>query len=88
MRSWRQVGKMLHRQDSNRNRLAISCTLASQGQERKEKVLGLGESVTEKEDESLPQKHRGGKVVVCLFGGKLCLPTPSTQPVVYLKKCR
>ena len=74
--------------DSNRNRLAISCTLASQGQERKEKVLGFGESVTEKKNESCPQKHRGGKVVVCLFNGKSCLPLPSPQPVVYLKKCR
>ena len=47
-------------------------------------MFGRGESVTE-EDESLPQKHRGGKVVVCLFGGKSCLPASSPQPVVCLK---
>ena len=51
----------------------------------KGKVLGLGESVTEKKNESLPQKHCGGKVVVCLFIGKSCLPIPSPQPVGYLK---
>ena len=39
----------------------------------KGKVLGLGESVTEKKNESLPQEHRGGKVVGGLFVGKFCL---------------
>ena len=47
----------------------------------KGKVLGLGESVTEKENESLPQEYRGGKVVVGLFIGKFCLPVPSPLPV-------
>ena len=64
---------------------AISWKLASQVSGEQGKVLGLGESVTEKKNESLPQKHRGGKVVVCLFTGKSCLPIPSPQPVVYLK---
>ena len=49
------------------------------------KVLGLGESVTEVENESPPQKHRGGKVVAGLFVGKFCFyPIPAAS-CVYLK---
>ena len=77
---------MLHRQTVTGMACCIVYTCESRSGE-KEEVLGLGESVTEEEDESLPQKHRGGKVVVCLSAGKLCLPTSSPQPVVYLKKC-
>ena len=50
------------------------------GSGKKEEVFGLGESVTEKEDESLPQKHRGGEVVVCLsVESCVFLPHPRSQ---------
>ena len=75
---------MLHRQTVTGMACCIVYTCESRSGE-KGKVLGLGESVTEKENESLPQEHRGGKVVVGLFIGKFCLPIPSPQPVVYLK---
>ena len=63
MRSWRQVGKMLHRQTVTGIALLYRVHLRVKVR-RERKSAGPGESVTEKKNESCPQKHRGGIVVV------------------------
>ena len=80
MRSWRQVGKMLHRQTVTGIALLYRVHLRVKVR-RERKSAGPWRVGYRAENESLPQEHRGGRVVVGLFIGKFCLPIPSPLPV-------